>query len=121
MAVLIVTEEEERRAFREKLRSIQFGAGTKPSSSRRYDSEALKEAGLDANRELEMEKTNGVGFMRRDRSGQFYRKDKITGDYIKAEAKDIDRILGGGRSVDERRRSFGLGRNTGSGSKSSGS
>ena len=96
-------------SFKEKLRTIQFSPAAKNPGSRKnyYDEQALRDGLLHSDPAEEMEKTQGVGFMRRDRRGDFYKKDKVTGDYVKAEGKDIDKVLLGGPSKEDSRRVFG--------------
>jgi len=84
-------------SFKEKLRSIQWSPTTKNPGSRKnyYDGDALKDNLLFSDRETEMRETSGVGFMRRDKKGTFYRKSRTDGSYERASAKDLDRMLGG--------------------------
>ena len=84
-------------SFKAKLRSINFSPATKNPGSRKnyYDSAALKDNLLYSDKDTEMDKTSGVGFMRRDKDGTFYRKSRTDGSYVRASAKDLDRVLGG--------------------------
>jgi hypothetical protein len=86
---------DERLSFREKLKSIQFGAGAKTYPKNYYDSQALDQLGFDeAGREEHLDITEGMPLRwHTDAKGQRtpYRKDKV-GDYVKATDKDLDRV-----------------------------
>jgi len=84
----------EKCAFKEKLHSIQFSAGAKTYPKNYYDQEALNQIGMDKEG-LEEYKDTMEGLPLKWDKKTPYKKDK-TGDYVKADNKDMQRIMYGG-------------------------
>lgn len=82
-------------SFKEKLKSIQFSAGAKTYPKNYYDKQALEQVGFtDEGREEHLEVTEGTPLKWHKRTP--YIKDKA-GDYVKADEKDMERVMYGGR------------------------
>jgi hypothetical protein len=108
---------EERQAFKEKLRSIQWGVSTQSPGALKnyYDSELVDEVfGGDEGRDEYLEAVEGIP-LKWENDVPYY-KDKV-GDYVAADEKVMNRVMYGGRPPEEASRSFGFG----SGSESSNS
>lgn len=83
--------EAQKRAFKAKLRTIQFSAGAKTYPKNYYDSEALDDSfGPDREGYVD-EVTHGVGPLKRGPDG-FYKKNRH-GEYERATEKDVDELL----------------------------
>lgn len=80
--------------FAEKLGTLQVSAGAKTNPINYFDSEAIRrDFGEEGTEEYIREDTHGVGTLRRDSKGDFYKKSWKTKEYEKATPKDIDNAL----------------------------
>jgi len=79
--------------FKEKLKTIQFGKGTKKYPKNYYDSDALREQGLTGDRDEVLSLTDGVGYLKWSR-GVPYKRNWKTGEVEKASANDMEKLLG---------------------------
>lgn len=82
---------EEEISFKEKLKSLQFMRG---ESNRRnyYDSEAINR---DFDVELAKHETEGVGWLKRDAKGKFWKPDPENKAYQPATRKDLEKLTDG--------------------------
>lgn len=85
-------------SFKDKLKTIQFGAGAKTFPKNYYDASALADINMTSDgREEHLEITEGMPLRwHTDAQGHRtpYRKDKV-GDYVRATEKDLDRVMYG--------------------------
>jgi len=79
--------------FQEKIRSIQFGKGTKTNPRNYYDADALREQNLTPDRDEVLGLTGGVGPLKWHR-GEPYKRDRHSGEYERATLKDMETLLG---------------------------
>lgn len=102
----------EREAFKEKLRSIQWGVSTQNPGTRRnyYDAESVEQIFSERVIENHREINEGVP-LKWDRGTPYY-KDKA-GDYVKADKQIIERVMYGKPEKEARSVGFVSGKNTG--------
>jgi hypothetical protein len=98
--------------FRHKLRSLSWGRvpGGAREGKNYFDREALESqiGDLDRNAAYTREATEGYGALRWD-NGEAYYQDRNTGDFNKATASDMDKVMYGSSRRKETARSFGVG------------
>jgi len=84
----------EKLSFKEKLKTLQFSAGAKTYPKNYYDNEALEQLGFtEEGKDEYLETMEGIP-LKWDKKTP-YKKDK-TGDYVKADKKDMERVMFGG-------------------------
>ena len=79
--------------FAQKVKGIQFSAAAKTFPRNYYDTQAVNsQFGADAQEKM-LDDTDGIGALRRGSNGELYRRDRQTGDYVRATEQEVDRLL----------------------------